>query len=409
MPLGEGDAPACPYCHEAVPLPPAYRALRDAERGEAEGRALAASLYRRIGAPPSWWQRACARAFKWWYLVYVYPVLFIALLFPAEAMTLRANGWLHANLEDVYGSPVVEYMGLYVVATGIVVLGALAGIYGRRTGISTRGLQAALAARPPERAGGPASCRVCGAPLAVGPNDDGVRCPFCRTDNLVRVDPAWIQGVAADASALGKSIEAVLPIFERNRRNVRRALVGYGLGLGAAAWLFGYGMYGSAKSWEPKDTSLESLDWRRHVAAPERVVVERAKVPTRWSYQEKLNLFRVGHAGVLFTEKPECDERGCELVLLAALRRGERLTLTNEGSRVVGAARVGHHLLGGTRASDYSASVSDVPFDLTHPLAVDADWDAWYRIDLNFAGATPGDMLAVTVSLDSSRATTRRW
>jgi LSD1 subclass zinc finger protein len=64
-------------------------------------------------------------------------------------------------------------------------------------------LQAALAARPPERPGGPATCRSCGAPLDVPEGALGVRCVYCREHNLVAIPESWIARARKASKQLG--------------------------------------------------------------------------------------------------------------------------------------------------------------------------------------------------------------
>ena len=47
---------------------------------------------------------------------------------------------------------------------------------------------AAFAAKPPSAPGEPPNCRECGAPLSVQPDDVLVRCIYCETESIVRLD-----------------------------------------------------------------------------------------------------------------------------------------------------------------------------------------------------------------------------
>ena len=69
--------------------------------------------------------------------------------------------------------------------------------YARRSAKSLRFLHAGLAAKSPSRAGGPAECRTCGAPLFARSSDLSVNCPYCRTDNLVRIPDEWVDNPGA--------------------------------------------------------------------------------------------------------------------------------------------------------------------------------------------------------------------
>ena len=69
---------------------------------------------------------------------------------------------------------------------------------------------AAFAARPPSAPGEPPSCRQCGAPLSVGEDDVVVRCIFCETESLVRLDQIAMENLRTRvASAQASLAEAM--------------------------------------------------------------------------------------------------------------------------------------------------------------------------------------------------------
>lgn len=72
---------------------------------------------------------------------------------------------------------------------------------------------AAFAARPPSAPGEPPSCRQCGAPLLVEPDDVVVRCIYCETESIVRLDAAGLENlrtrVASAQSSLAEAMNAV--------------------------------------------------------------------------------------------------------------------------------------------------------------------------------------------------------
>lgn len=67
-----------------------------------------------------------------------------------------------------------------------------------------------MAARPPARAGGPAQCRQCGAPLVVAAGALGARCSYCGTDNLVALPPEWVEQIASESAGRHQSVLAAL-------------------------------------------------------------------------------------------------------------------------------------------------------------------------------------------------------
>ena len=52
---------------------------------------------------------------------------------------------------------------------------------------------AAFAASPPLTSGEPPNCRQCGAPLSVRPDDIVVRCIYCETESIVRLDKSEME------------------------------------------------------------------------------------------------------------------------------------------------------------------------------------------------------------------------
>ena len=72
---------------------------------------------------------------------------------------------------------------------------------------------AAYAARPPSAPGEPPNCRQCGAPLLVEPDDVVVRCIYCETESLVRLDEAGMKDlrtrVASAQASLAEAMSAL--------------------------------------------------------------------------------------------------------------------------------------------------------------------------------------------------------
>ena len=72
---------------------------------------------------------------------------------------------------------------------------------------------AAFAASPPSALGEPPSCRQCGAPLSAEPDDVLVRCIYCETEIIVRLDDAGMENlrtrVAAAQSSLAQAMTAL--------------------------------------------------------------------------------------------------------------------------------------------------------------------------------------------------------
>ena len=71
----------------------------------------------------------------------------------------------------------------------------------------------AFAARPPSTPGAPPNCRQCGAPLLVEPDDVVVRCIYCETESLVRLDEMGMANlrtrVASAQASLAEAMNAL--------------------------------------------------------------------------------------------------------------------------------------------------------------------------------------------------------
>ena len=72
---------------------------------------------------------------------------------------------------------------------------------------------AAFAAAPPSKPGEPPSCRQCGAPLAVQPDDVLVRCIYCEAESIVLLDQVAMKNlrtrVASAQSSLTEAMTAL--------------------------------------------------------------------------------------------------------------------------------------------------------------------------------------------------------
>jgi len=74
-------------------------------------------------------------------------------------------------------------------------------------------LGAAFAARPALNSGEPPSCRQCGAPLSVQPDDVLVRCIYCEAESLAQLDAAAMEKlrtrVTSAQSSLAEAMRAL--------------------------------------------------------------------------------------------------------------------------------------------------------------------------------------------------------
>jgi LSD1 subclass zinc finger protein len=199
-----------------VPIPDALRALRAARRQADANRAEADALFHRLGKPPGLLMRGWVAAADLLGTVITLLVLLVVWVGGLTALLSIfllefAAHWLaptlHVDLVDAYGG-----FGLYlrfglIVAVAVVlplVLGSAFDDWARLR----RELQGALAARVPDQAGGPSTCRSCGAPLDVPAGALGVTCVYCGADNLVGLPPSWVRRVVQEASKEHHTIQS---------------------------------------------------------------------------------------------------------------------------------------------------------------------------------------------------------
>ena len=218
VPLGDGDRVPCPGCGAQVEVPEPYRVARAAARLDAEGQALCA----RLGAPPGTLQRMLASGVYIWVFLFLLPFLLRPLGAIAHLLLLDPiAAILHVRLADVLGAG--TYGAVYGAAVfAIIAPLAIIGSHGRRQVRARRALQAGLAAKPPATPGGPALCRCCGAPLAVPPGAAGVRCSYCRADNLVALQPDWVASAKVGSATLRTQIADAADEDRKNRVAIRR-------------------------------------------------------------------------------------------------------------------------------------------------------------------------------------------
>jgi hypothetical protein len=231
VPLGDADEVVCRYCGVAFPVPEEHRELRDAERRRAAERDEAHALYRTLGRPPSVVARAWGEVAVGCVWIFLWPFALVFDAFLIAKLLEVVSRSIHATLVDVLpGAVVWGGIGAAMYATLAVPLAL--GVYGSRRTKARRKLQAALAALPPDREGGPARCHSCGAPLDVGPSDLGLACVYCGADNLVRMPERWIASLREKTKRLDTGIESAGREDRQMRAMVRKSL------RRQLAWLF---------------------------------------------------------------------------------------------------------------------------------------------------------------------------
>jgi hypothetical protein len=334
VPLGEADRVPCPYCDAEVEIPAEHRALRRAAKKRADAEAALGEIYARVGKPPGlvlrawgsavggavialgkaatvflwiWWKileftfeaAKSADDIKWVLLVLAIPFAAAFGLLGGVAWCVRAaGGRLGVDLIDVWSVPyafLAVAAGVYVLAAAPLALFR----YGESFARVRQRIQASLAAAPPRTPGGPALCRQCGAALTVGVGELGVRCAYCRSDNLVALPARWVRRVRDKAKTFYKDARAADSEEKRTRAEAwqkARAIAIGGLALPVI-------MPGCGVVMQSATMIQNRTGWAEAVAKPRALG---------------------GHACGLFDN---CSSAAMPGVFDIAARRGERLVL----------------------------------------------------------------------------------
>ncbi|HEX6835533.1 MAG TPA: hypothetical protein VF334_03115, partial [Polyangia bacterium] len=183
--------------------------------------------------------------------------------FALELVLHALAGVIRIDLIDRFGGGTV-YAGFVI----IVVVGALlpmwAFSYFDSLAQLKRSLQANLAAIPPQKPGFPATCRECGAALDVPPGAYGVRCAYCRADNIVSLPREWLASFGAKEKTFHRSIVTAVELATKLRADARAGLPS------AAVWSLGaivvFGLVGRGCS--ALDSDNVFLSFRQSMGPP---------------------------------------------------------------------------------------------------------------------------------------------
>jgi LSD1 subclass zinc finger protein len=188
-------------------------------------------LFARLGRPPSLLEQFAVLFTNPWLWIFGFIFTIPACRWASELPERVLELILRARVAHLWYPT-----GAYWLHSGVLGLGAAAllllGVLGVRVD-SRRNLQAALAAQPPKTPGGPLRCHECGADLTAPEGALGVRCGYCKADNLLLVPESWarrarkIERKIRDSSQEAKRLEA-----ESRRRMRRSALWRVPLALG---------------------------------------------------------------------------------------------------------------------------------------------------------------------------------
>lgn len=213
VPLGTGDVATCAYCSAQVPVPEAYRKLRDAECEQSADRAAAEHLYATLGKPSGALDRWVALTTAGASVVIAIAYVILSLSAVLSLLAGFALGIVLHLIAPLIGIDLIDRLGggtaytLFAVAlVALVLFPRWLNGYLHASGEIRKRLQASLAARAPERPGFPSTCRLCGAALDVPPGALGVRCTYCQADNLVAIPAAVVSAAGARQQRFHRSI-----------------------------------------------------------------------------------------------------------------------------------------------------------------------------------------------------------
>jgi hypothetical protein len=203
-PLLVVDAPmlVCRFCGASNAMPLVYREelrlARDLDSATRE-------------AAEQWLRLAHIRVRRWW-LICAAIAPFV-LLTGSLAIVLGAVllGEVSANVtpELLAGAWLTlipaQLLGAHVAMKNVLVSGAT-------------NVGAAFAANPPSSPGEPPNCRQCGAPLYVHPDDVLVRCIYCETESIVRLDEIEIKTLRTRVTSAQASLAAAMSALAKRAR-----------------------------------------------------------------------------------------------------------------------------------------------------------------------------------------------
>jgi amino acid transporter len=216
----------CPACGTANAVPASYRELHRARIADAAARDRGEQVLRTLDRPPSMTVKVLARVFD--QNMFAFMVMFgVPMGLGAILIALRAEVWIARHFHYKSADD-VPFGYLVVIIFGLLFLFAFVpralGVYASRRVIDRRRLLAALAARPPTVPGAASSCRMCGAPLAVEPDQILAVCSYCRAQNAVHIDPRLVAKAGAIAETLGREVRDAAEGDRAARQGTRRKL-----------------------------------------------------------------------------------------------------------------------------------------------------------------------------------------
>ena len=218
VPLLRRPEVKCPYCGASNTIPNVYLEALASRTSFAHRQKQAKHLFSKLGTLPTTFENMLAELDERKFLI-SFVLLLGIVLGMVQMLLFYPLDWYYAsfkglNMIDVI-SPWTPSL-IATIATFVISVIPFALLYWtRRKVLTLNHLKVALAARPPEKEGGPTTCRSCGCPFDIPPNTTGITCPYCQTDNLLNIPAEWLEGTRETSIRVGKSATMAENTFKR--------------------------------------------------------------------------------------------------------------------------------------------------------------------------------------------------
>lgn len=381
VPLTTADSTRCPSCQQVVQVPEQHRAARRDTELILTNEAAARRWLDAAGQQPSKLLSAFTFLDSSAFWTLVFPVLFVPL---SLCLTPLLVPFLVAKLARVRSADVWADTTQVAVNVGlpfvVLLLGLLAAGFAKKRSLARAGLQAALAARPPSGAGGPWSCRACGAPLTSSPSALSARCDYCQADNLVRLSQGRLEAVRRRRDALTEVVRRAEKDWRALRAELRASLLARAaLGVVLVA-LPTVPILAST----PTSASAADFDLTKPPDQMPSFAAHRAASATEACTPARINR-------VVRTSGP-CLEEGCPAYLLTSPLAGETLEVQGNALPAGTALRLEprkQRMLDSVWASAPTLTTAEPGQRISIPVKE----GGWYRLLLLVPGTRPGQAL----------------
>ncbi len=206
----DGPSLVCRFCGVSNVIPQAYREelrlTRDLDSATRQ-------------AAEQWLRLAHIKAPRWWFIC--------AAVAPFVLMTGGLVILLAAALLGQLSDDALPRLSLYVWLILIPAQLLAANVTMKNILVSgATNVGAAFAASRPSKPGEPPNCRQCGAPLSVQPDDVLVRCIYCETESIVRLDESAMKTLRTRVSSAQSSLVQAMDALTKHSKLARIETLG---------------------------------------------------------------------------------------------------------------------------------------------------------------------------------------